>query len=106
MEGIIDMVCAAHKGRDFDTTEKYYVYWETTRDMQIKDKSTVTKGQNFRLGSAIWFLTDGTAVIYLFHNRINSVTFPAMLWARCVTAGFSPKLTLTYHHLKIVSTML
>jgi hypothetical protein len=26
MEGIIDMVCAAHKGRDFDTTEKYYVY--------------------------------------------------------------------------------
>lgn len=106
MEDIIDMVCTAHKGRHVGTTEKYYVYWETTRGMQIKDKGTVTKGQNFWLGSAIWFLTDGTAVIYLFHNRINSGTFPAVLWARCMTAGFSPKLTLTYHHLKIVRTML
>jgi hypothetical protein len=47
MKDIVDMVYTAHKGRHVDTIGKYYGYWETTIGMQIKDKSTVTKGQNF-----------------------------------------------------------
>ena len=105
MEDIIDMVCTAHKGRHVDTIVKYFVYWETTRGMQIKDKSTVTKGQNFRLGSALWFLTDGTAVIYSFHNRINS-DFPSCAVRKMHDGRIQPE---TYNYVpspEIVSTVL
>jgi hypothetical protein len=42
MDNIMDVIFTTHKGRHLATAEKY-ICWETVKDIQINDKSTITK---------------------------------------------------------------
>ena len=49
MEDNIDILFTTHNSKHFDTIEKYYIYHETSRGIQISDKNTVLEKSIFNL---------------------------------------------------------